>query len=60
MLCGAPEQALVAADEAVVLFRECGDLSSEGPAMLQSADALRACGRLAEAVARSGLISRCR
>lgn len=42
MLCGRPDEALTAADEGVVLFRDSGDVGSEASALLLSADALRA------------------
>lgn len=41
MLSGKPEEALAAADEAVVLFREVDSAISEANALLLSADALR-------------------
>jgi len=41
MLNSKPEEALAAADEAVVLFREIGSAISEANALLLSADALR-------------------
>jgi len=41
MLSGRPAEALVAADEGVVLFRDLGDDGSEASALLLSADALR-------------------
>jgi len=41
MLSARPSEALVAADEGIVLFREAGDYVSEASALLLSADALR-------------------
>mmetsp|Transcript_43765 Transcript_43765/g.140335 ORF Transcript_43765/g.140335 Transcript_43765/m.140335 type:complete len:794 (+) Transcript_43765:47-2428(+) len=41
MLNGKPDEALAAADEAVVLFRDIGSAISEANALLLSADALR-------------------
>jgi len=41
MLKSKVDDALEASDEAVVLFRECGDFHSEASALLLSADALR-------------------
>lgn len=41
MLSGSPDDALAAADEAVVLFRDVGSAISEANALLLSADALR-------------------
>lgn len=48
MLHGQPEDSLAAADEAVVLFRECGDYAGEGSAMLASAESLYTMGRYEE------------
>lgn len=49
MLSGRPDEALAAADEGVILFRNLGDDSSEASALLLSADALRTSASYKEA-----------
>lgn len=49
-LQGDPEESLASADEAMVLFRDCGDACSEGSVLIQSAEALRMLHRHDEAL----------